>query len=120
MLKENAWYEDSVRWFDAKDPGWKGLKINVPSIWIGRIKKVESGSIYLEDAERLKPYKMFSKDLCLWKIGKLKPVPKKGEIWAFRVMRGLKGGMYIKKASRIVYDSSLDSIKIVDALSIDQ
>ena len=127
LLKETSWYENSVKWYDVNYPGVKSLKINTPSIWIGKVVKIENSlkegkisNIYLEDAERLKPYAMFSQDLNLWASEKNfnSNIPKVGEYWAFRVIHGLKGNMHINKAVKVIYNSSTDTLRIIDPLNL--
>lgn len=124
LLKETSWYKDSTKWYDANYPGIKGLKINTPSIWIGKVVRVEHqpngdiSDIYLEEAERLKPYSMFFKDLRLFtsKEDFNTCQPKVGEYWAFRVNRNIKGMMGIIKAVKLIYDLDADKLRIVDPL----
>jgi len=118
LLKETSWYEDSVKWYNAKYPGF----INTPSIWIGKIVKLEQrpngdiSGVYLEEAERLKPYSMFSKDLRLFtsKEDFNACPPKVGEYWAFRVNRNIKGMMGIVRSAKLIYDLDADKLHIID------
>ncbi len=124
ILKETTWYAGSIEWCQANEP--KGLKINVPSIWMGKVARVEKDSskntisdIYLEEAERLMPYSMFSKDLRLWCSSKNfnAKYPKVGEFWAFRVNRSLKGQMVAKQAVKLIYNLDAEGLRIVDPLA---
>ncbi len=122
LLKETLWYEDSVKWYDASYPGVLGLTINIPSIWVGKITRVDHSQsngniskIYLEDAERLKPFSMFSKGLRLFasKENFNTCQPKEGEYWAFRVYRNIKGTMGITESVKLMYNLDADKLYII-------
>lgn len=124
LLKETSWYTASVKWYSLGNAANRlgGLHFNTPSIWIGKIVKLEHqpngdiSGVYLEEAERLKPYSMFSKDLRLFASKEDFNIcpPKVGEYWAFRVNRNIKGMMGVIKAVKIIYDLDSGTLGVFD------
>ena len=124
LLKETSWYSASVKWYGLGNAVNRlgGLHFNTPSIWIGKIVKLEHqpngdiSGVYLEEAERLKPYSMFFKDLRLFASKEDFNIcpPKVGEYWAFRVNRNIKGMMGVIKAVKIIYDADSGKLGVFD------